>query len=144
MTAPRPGRPVRGSSTGRPLMAALDLFGRRWNLRIVWELRHGPVGFRALQQRCDNMSSSVLRQRLTELLDARLVAQQTDAAYALTDLGDGACQALRPLARWSDAWASASAPPVVGGGAGRALRPPPRWSEAWASALGEDGEQAPP
>jgi DNA-binding HxlR family transcriptional regulator len=62
-------------------MAALDLFGRRWNLRIVWELRHGPVGFRALQQRCDNTSSSVLRQRLTELLDARLVAQQPDAAY---------------------------------------------------------------
>ncbi len=47
-------------------MAALDLFGRRWNLRIIWELQHGPVGFRALQQRCDNMSSSVLRQRLTE------------------------------------------------------------------------------
>ena len=107
MTVARPGQPVRGSSTGRPLMAALDLFGRRWNLRIVWELRHGPVGFRALQQRCDNMSSSVLRQRLTELLDARLVAQQPDTAYALTDLGRGAHQALRPLVRWSAGWASA-------------------------------------
>ncbi|MFY1617173.1 winged helix-turn-helix transcriptional regulator [Micromonospora sp. WMMD736] len=107
MTVPRPGQPVRGSSTGRPLMAALDLFGRRWNLRLVWELQHGPLGFRALQQRCDNMSSSVLRQRLTELLDARLVAQQPDTAYTLTDLGRGAYQALRPLVRWSHAWASA-------------------------------------
>ena len=88
-------------------MAALDLFGRRWNLRVVWELQHGPVGFRALRQRCDNMSSSVLRQRLTELLDAQLVAQQPDTAYTLTELGRGAYQALRPLARWSDAWASA-------------------------------------
>ncbi|MDG6110365.1 winged helix-turn-helix transcriptional regulator [Dactylosporangium aurantiacum] len=87
-------------------MAALDLFGRRWNLRIVWELRQGPVGFRALRQRCDNMSSSVLRQRLTELLDARLVAQQPDAAYTLTELGRAAFQALRPLARWSEAWAA--------------------------------------
>jgi DNA-binding HxlR family transcriptional regulator len=87
-------------------MAALDLFGRRWNLRIVWELRHGPVGFRALQQRCDNMSSSVLRQRLTELLDAHLVAQQPDSAYALTELGHGAYRALRPLVKWSDEWAS--------------------------------------
>ncbi|MET7866568.1 winged helix-turn-helix transcriptional regulator [Micromonospora taraxaci] len=87
-------------------MTALDLFGRRWNLRIVWELHHGPVGFRALQQRCDNMSSSVLRQRLIELVDAHLVAQQPDTAYALTDLGRGAYQALRPLVRWSDTWAS--------------------------------------
>jgi DNA-binding HxlR family transcriptional regulator len=88
-------------------MAALDLFGRRWTLRIVWELQHGPVGFRALRQRCDNMSSSVLRQRLTELLDAGLVEQRPDTSYALTDLGDGAYQALRPLVRWSDEWASA-------------------------------------
>ncbi|MFI5913591.1 winged helix-turn-helix transcriptional regulator [Dactylosporangium sp. NPDC051541] len=106
MTTPRPGRPVRGSSTGRPLMAALDLLGRRWNLRIIWELQDGPVGFRALRQRCDNMSSSVLRQRLTELLDARLVRQQADTAYGLTELGHGVYRALRPLVRWSDAWAS--------------------------------------
>ena len=109
MTTPRPGRPVRGSTTGRPLMAALDLFGRRWNLRIIWELQHGPVGFRALQQRCDDMSSSVLRQRLTELLDAHLVTQQQDTTYALTELGRGASQALRPLVRWSDGWASSLA-----------------------------------
>ena len=109
MTVPRPGRSVRGSSTGRPLMAALDLFGRRWNLRIVWELRQGPVGFRALQQRCDNMSSSVLRRRLTELLDARLVEQQADTAYALTELGHGAYRALRPLITWSEEWASETA-----------------------------------
>ncbi|MEU4421807.1 helix-turn-helix domain-containing protein [Actinoplanes sp. NPDC024001] len=106
MAAPRPGQPVRGSSTGRPLMAALDLFGRRWNLRIVWELRHGPVGFRALQQQCDGMSSSVLRQRLTELVDARLVEQLPDASYALTELGHGAHRALRPLVRWSQDWAT--------------------------------------
>lgn len=66
----------------------------------------GGVGFRALQERCDNMSSSVLRRRLTELLDARLVAQQPDAAYVLTELGRGACQALRPLDRWSATWAA--------------------------------------
>ncbi|WP_141856662.1 winged helix-turn-helix transcriptional regulator [Kribbella jejuensis] len=110
MAAPRPGRAVRGSSTGRPLMAALDLFGRRWNLRIVWELQHGPVGFRALQERCDNMSSSVLRQRLTELVDAALVEQHPDTTYALTDLGHAAHRALRPLARWSADWAATLSP----------------------------------
>ena len=58
---PRPGRPVRGSATGRPIMALLDLLGRRWALRVLWELRAGPVpGFRELQSRCGGVSSSVL------------------------------------------------------------------------------------
>ena len=104
MPTPQPGQPVRGSATGRPLMAALDLFGRRWTLRIIWELRDGELGFRPLQQRCDNMSSSVLRQRLTELLDARLLYQLPDSRYALTPLGHRAYQALRPLTRWSQEW----------------------------------------
>jgi len=90
-------------------MAALDLFGRRWSLRIVWELQRGPLGFRALQQHCDKMSSSVLRQRLTELIEARIVEQQPDTAYALSPLGHGAYRALRPLVRWSDDWAGALA-----------------------------------
>ena len=111
MMAPTPGRPVRGSSTGRPLMAALDLFGRRWSLRIIWELRHGALGFRALQQSCDTMSSSVLRQRLSELVEARIVQQGPDAAYGLTELGQDAHRALRPLIRWSNDWADALAAP---------------------------------
>jgi DNA-binding HxlR family transcriptional regulator len=86
-------------------MAALDLFGRRWCLRVVWELHDGPLGFRALQQRCENMSSSVLRQRLTELTEAGIVHQHPDSDYALTPLGRDAYQALRPLVRWSTRWA---------------------------------------
>jgi DNA-binding HxlR family transcriptional regulator len=86
-------------------MAALDLFGRRWCLRVVWELHGGPLGFRALQQRCENMSSSVLRQRLTELTEAGIVQQHPDSGYALTPLGRDAYQALRPLVRWSTRWA---------------------------------------
>lgn len=105
MTVPKPGGPVRGSATGRPLIAALDLFGRRWSLRILWELREGPLGFRALQQRCGNMSSSVLRQRLAELVESRIVGQLPDTSYGLTPLGREAYQALRPLARWSERWA---------------------------------------
>jgi DNA-binding HxlR family transcriptional regulator len=87
-------------------MAALDLFGRRWSLRIVWELRAGPLGFRVLRERCDAMSSSVLRQRLTELLEARLVHQLPDSAYALTALGREAHQALLPLDDWARRWAT--------------------------------------
>ena len=62
-------RPVRGSSSGRPIMALLDLLGRRWALRLIWELREGPLVFRALQARC-GVSPSVLNTRLAELREA--------------------------------------------------------------------------
>ena len=55
-------------------MALLDLLGRRWTLRILWELRAGPVPtFRELQSSCDNTSSSVLAERLKELSTAGIV-----------------------------------------------------------------------
>ena len=50
MTTPLPGRRVRGSAAGRPIMALLDLLGRRMSLRILWELRDDRLTFRALQQ----------------------------------------------------------------------------------------------
>ncbi len=104
MSTPRPGRRVRGSTTGRPVMAALDLFGRRWTMRIMWELSHQPLGFRALQARCDGMSSSVLRDRLRELTAAALVERGEDESYALTALGADLSTALAPLSRWAERW----------------------------------------
>ena len=101
---PMPGRPVRGSTTGRPLMAALDLLGRRWSLRIVWELRDGPLGARALRDRCDGMSSSVLYDRLKELTTAGLI-QADGGTYQLTHLGTGLSDAIAPLDEWSRRWA---------------------------------------
>lgn len=94
-------------------MAALDLFGRRWTLRIIWELGSEPLGFRLLQRRCDGMSSSVLQQRLTELREAQLAEVQRDGSYALTPLGHDARESLGPVIEWSKRWAAelAVAPP---------------------------------
>jgi DNA-binding HxlR family transcriptional regulator len=103
---PRPGRRVRGSVTGRPLMAALDLLGRRWALRVLWELRDGPVGARELRQRCDGMSSSVLYQRLRELSAAGLVERYSDDRYTLTGIGRSLSAAIAPLDKWASAWAA--------------------------------------
>lgn len=102
---PRAGQPVRGSTTGRPLMAAFDLLGRRWSLRILWELREGPLGARSLLRRCDGMSSSVLYDRLRELQDARLIARDNTGLYELTDLGASLRTAIKPLDRWARLWA---------------------------------------
>ena len=105
---PLPGRPVRGSETGRPIMALLDLLGRRWALRIAWELRGGPLGFRALQARCDGMSPSVLSLRLTELSEAGIVEQSDDQAYGLSPEGAALLRALEPLNEWAARWGERS------------------------------------
>jgi len=102
---------VRGSTTGRPLMAALDLLGRRWALRILWELRDGPIGARALRERCDAMSSSVLYDRLRELTSAGLVEQTATDTYTLTETGHALGRALKPLDDWAVAWREGTATP---------------------------------
>ena len=90
-------------------MAALDLLGRRWSLRILWELRDGPVGARSLRERCDAMSSSVLYERLDELTTAGLVTRTEEGSYVLTALGESLGEALAPLDAWARRWAKRSA-----------------------------------
>jgi DNA-binding HxlR family transcriptional regulator len=86
-------------------MAALDLLGRRWALRILWELRDGPLGARALRTSSDGMSSSVLYERIRELVDAALIHQTEDRTYELTAIGRALGEAIEPLGQWSEKWA---------------------------------------
>lgn len=102
-----PGKPVPGSQSGRPLMALLELMGRRWALRILWELRDGPLGFRELQSRCDAMSPSVLQQRLADLDEHRLATRAPSGAWMLTPHGTELVRISAPLARWAESWATA-------------------------------------
>jgi DNA-binding HxlR family transcriptional regulator len=87
-------------------MALLDLLGRRWVLRIIWELRDGPLGFRALQMHCDGMSPSVLSQRLLDLQEAGIVLQDQQGGYTLTAEGKALLDALDPLHAWAQRWAA--------------------------------------
>jgi DNA-binding HxlR family transcriptional regulator len=105
MATPLPGRRVRGSRTGRPIMALLDLLGRRWVLRILYELRDGPLKFRVLQERCEGMSPSVLSQRLKELVEAGVLVAEAGGAYGFTAAGDRLRKLLGPLVAWSEEWA---------------------------------------
>jgi DNA-binding HxlR family transcriptional regulator len=68
-------------------MALLDLLGRRWALRILWELREGgPLSFNALQRACGRLSPSVLSQRLAELRESGLLEQDARGRYRPTPL----------------------------------------------------------
>jgi DNA-binding HxlR family transcriptional regulator len=88
------------------MMAALDLLGRRWTLRILWELRDDALTFRALRARCDGMSPSVLNQRLGELRDTGLVTLDEVRGYCLTPAGAELLRALAPLDAWARRWAA--------------------------------------
>jgi DNA-binding HxlR family transcriptional regulator len=84
-------------------MALLDLLGRRWALRILWELRTGEPTFRELQQLCGSISSSVLSDRLRELTEAGVVAH-TGNGYTLTPSGYDLLARLMPLDEWAAHW----------------------------------------
>lgn len=108
MAQPAPGRPVRGSRSGVAIMALLDLLGRRWSLRILWELWQAPgATFRELQDRCGGVSSSVMTTRLAELTDAGILARG-ERGYELTDEGRGLVEDLAPLNAWATRWARRS------------------------------------
>ncbi len=85
-------------------MALLDLLGRRWTLRIVWELREQPRRFRELQEAI-GASPTIVNTRLAELREARLVELDAASGYRLTALGQELLRLFLPLHLWSEKWA---------------------------------------
>ena len=98
-------RAVRGSRSGRPIMALLDLLGRRWSLRIIWELREQPLTSRALRAACDEASPTVLQARLSDLRQAGLV-ELMPSGYRLTPMGKELLETFLPLHRFAERWSS--------------------------------------
>lgn len=95
---------MRGSSTGRPVMAILDYLGRRWTLRIGWELRAGPLAFRELQRRCEIGSPNVLALRLREGAELGVFARDGAGQYGLTRSGRRLAAILGDLDGWAKGW----------------------------------------
>ena len=95
---------VRGSKTGKPIMALLDLLGRRWALRIIWELRDSNLTSRALRELCDDASPTILQTRLSELREAGLVELQSGSGYQLTKIGGELLETFLPLHHFAERW----------------------------------------
>lgn len=100
------GVAVHGSTTGRPIMVLLDLLGRRWTLRLLWELRGAPLTFVQLRTAADGLSQSVLTLRLSELKSSGLIAASPEAGYTLTPAGREIVERLGELDKWADRWAA--------------------------------------
>jgi DNA-binding HxlR family transcriptional regulator len=107
MRTPKIGMKVRGSTTGRPIMVALDLLGRRGTLRILWELRDTPLTFRALQDAVQT-NPSLLNTRLKELREAGWIEHE-GGGYRLTAVGGKLLVAMKPLYGWAQQWDKANA-----------------------------------
>lgn len=104
MTLPIPGAPVRGSKTGKPIMALFDLLGRTWCLGIIWQLSFSNATFRQLQARCEDISPTLLNNRLKELAQLGLV-MKTDSGYGLTEQATALVALIKPMAPWANGWA---------------------------------------
>jgi DNA-binding HxlR family transcriptional regulator len=79
----------------------LELFGRRWALRIVWELRRDAIAFSALRERL-GISPSVLSSRLAELSKAGVVERDDSRRYRLSPRGRELARLLYELNRWAE------------------------------------------
>jgi DNA-binding HxlR family transcriptional regulator len=104
---------LKATRSTRPIMRLLDLMGRRWTLRILWELHQQPgQTFRSLRERCADISPSVLNTRLTELREARLIAAED--GYTLTAEGRELGCLMMPLYHWAEGHFANEAPSKEG------------------------------
>jgi DNA-binding HxlR family transcriptional regulator len=85
----------------KPVEHTLDLLGRRWALRLVWELRRSALAFSELRERT-GISPSVLSARLGELTDAGIVERDPARRYRLSGHGRELARLLYELNRWAE------------------------------------------
>lgn len=90
----------------RPIHDAFDLLGRRWAMRLIWELRRDALTFTDLRGRCQ-VSPSVLTTRLGELQEAGIVICVDDGRYLLSPSGRELARLLYEINRWAEATAPA-------------------------------------
>jgi DNA-binding HxlR family transcriptional regulator len=85
----------------RAVESVLDLLGRRWALRLVWELRRNTLSFSELRERLA-ISPSVLSARLGDLADAGVLEQDPVRRYRLSGRGRELARILYELNRWAE------------------------------------------
>src|SRR5690348_2185107 len=87
--------------TTKPVERVLDLLGRRWALRLIWELRRTTLSFSELRERT-GISPSVLSARLGELVDGGVIERDAGKRYRLSGRGRELARVLYELNRWAE------------------------------------------
>jgi DNA-binding HxlR family transcriptional regulator len=85
----------------RAVESALDLLGRRWAMRLVWELRRSTLSFSELREQT-GISPSVLSSRVGELVGAGVLERDPGRRYRLSGRGRELARILYELNRWAE------------------------------------------
>jgi DNA-binding HxlR family transcriptional regulator len=87
------------------------LIGKKWHPVIVHRLlEHGPLGFNALKDEVDGISSKVLSDSLSDLEESRLVERSIVSEkpfrveYSLTERGVGLRPVIEAMTEWGQTY----------------------------------------
>jgi len=91
------------------ITATTSLVGKKWHPVIIHRLlQNGPLGFNALQDEVDGISSKVLSESLDDLEEKRVVSRTivsekpVRVEYALTELGESLEPVVIALREWGE------------------------------------------
>lgn len=92
-----------------PILYAMDIFGQKWKLPILWYIAEGEVlRYKELQRKVVGITPTMLTKSLRELETDRLVRRRQydtippTVEYSLTDRGKSLIPALESLYRWAE------------------------------------------
>ena len=108
----RADRRARADSADVAATAALTILGQKWVLRIIHSLGDHTQRFCELQDALGGANSATLSQRLKLLEDQGLISRRVVSSvppwveYSLTTKGRELHEALAPIDRWADRWAT--------------------------------------
>jgi DNA-binding HxlR family transcriptional regulator len=88
-------------TTTKPIERALNVLGRRWAMRLIWELRRSTLTFSELRERT-GISPSVLSARLGELVEAGILERDSGRRYRLSGRGRELARILYEVNRWAE------------------------------------------
>lgn len=97
------------SSNRRPIVQLIDILGKKWVLRILWELKASPCTFRELQSRCGDLSPTIINTRIKDLCEVQLVYKLPESGYTLSQYGSELIELFYPLNDFANRWVASVA-----------------------------------
>lgn len=92
------------TTSQRPIVQLIDILGKKWVLRILWELNASSCTFRELQSRCGDLSPTIINTRIKDLYAAQLINKSQESGYSLSQHGYELIELFYPLNDFANRW----------------------------------------